>query len=447
MVQGPMLLVILIIAIVFIVYMTARIKLHAFLVLLIAAYGVGLAAKLPAPDIVKTIADGFGTTLRSIGIVIAAGTIIGVILERSGGALRMAETVLKITGLKRSPMAMSIIGYITSVPVFCDSGFVILSSLSKSLAARSKVTMATMAVALSTGLYATHTLVPPTPGPIAAAGNIKADLGLVILFGIIVAIPAAVVGYLWATRYASKFEITPPEGITYEELLAKYERLPSACASFAPIVIPIILITLSSIAAFPSAPFGKGSAKVILEFLGNPITALLIGIFLALRMVPKLTEEVINGWVGHGLKDAAAILIITGAGGSLGAILRATKIGDYLGSSLADFNLGIILPFIIAAAIKTAQGSSTVALITTSVLVAPLLPAMGFTSEVAKALVVMAIGAGSMTVSHANDSYFWVVSQFSGMDVKTALKSQTMATLIQGLTAIIVVFILATILV
>lgn len=406
-----------------------------------------MAAKLPAPEIIKTIADGFGSTLRAIGIVIAAGTVIGVILERSGGALRMAETVLRVVGLRRSPMAMSIIGYITSIPVFCDSGFVILNSLNKSLATRSKVTMATMAVALSTGLYATHTLVPPTPGPIAAAGNIKADLGLVILFGMIVAIPAAVAGYFWATRYASKFKIEPPESITYEELLAKFERLPSAWASFAPIVIPIVLITLSSIAAFPSAPFGKGLAKVIFEFIGHPVTALLLGVFLAFRMVPKLTEEVINGWVGQGLKDAAVIMIITGAGGSLGAMLRATKIGDYLGASLAEFNLGIILPFIIAAALKTAQGSSTVALITTSALVAPLLPSMGYTSEVAKALVVMAIGAGSMTVSHANDSYFWVVSQFSGMDVGTALRSHTMATLVQGLVAITTVFVLATILI
>ncbi|MGE5576676.1 MAG: GntP family permease [Syntrophothermus sp.] len=448
MVQGPMLVVILLVAIAFIILATARLKIHAFLALLITAYGVALAAKMPVLEIAKVIAAGFGGTLTAIGLVIIAGTIIGTFLERSGAALKMAETVLRVVGEKRPALAMSIIGYIVSIPVFCDSGFVILSSLNKALSKKTKVSMATMAIALSTGLYATHTLVPPTPGPIAAAGNLNiANLGLVILVGLIVAIPATIAGYLWAVKYAGKFKVEPETSVSYDELVKQHGKLPGAWRSFAPILVPILLIALSSIANFPSNPFGAGAVKTILSFLGTPVTALLIGVALALFLVPKVTEEVLSGWVGAALKDAAVILIITGAGGALGAVLKATPMGAYIGETLKNYQVGILLPFIIAAALKTAQGSSTVSLVTTSAIVAPLLPALGLDGELARVLVVMAIGAGAMTVSHANDSYFWVVSQFSNIDVSTAYKTQTTATLVQGLVTIATVALLVAVLV
>ena len=205
MVQGPMLLVILAAAILFIVLMISKFRVHAFLALLLSAFLVGLTAGMDPVKVIGAVAKGFGGTAEKIGIVIIAGTIIGVMLERSGAAFTMAETVLKLVGEKRPALAMTIIGYIVSIPVFCDSGYVILSSLNKSLGKRTGVSMTTMAVALSTGLYATHTLVPPTPGPIAAANALHADLGMVILMGLIVAIPIAGAGYLWATKFASKF--------------------------------------------------------------------------------------------------------------------------------------------------------------------------------------------------------------------------------------------------
>ncbi len=448
MVQGPMLVVILLVAIVFIIFATARLKLNAFLALIITAYGVALAAKMPVLEIAKVIAAGFGNTLTAIGLVIIAGTIIGTFLEKSGGAFKMAETVLKAVGEKRPALAMSIIGYIVSIPVFCDSGFVILSSLNKALSKKTKVSMATMAIALSTGLYATHTLVPPTPGPIAAAGNLGiANLGLVILVGLIVAIPPTIAGYIWAARYAGKFHIEPDTSVSYDDLLKQYGKLPGAWMSFAPIVVPILLIALSSIANFPSNPFGAGAVKTILSFLGTPVTALLIGVGLAFLLVPKVNAGMTGGWISTALKDAAVILIITGAGGSLGAVLKATPMGAYIGETLKSYQVGIFLPFIIAAALKTAQGSSTVALVTTSAIVAPLLPSMGLDGELARVLVVMAIGAGSMVVSHANDSYFWVVSQFSNMDVSTAYKTQTFGTLVEGLVTIATVAVLVAVLV
>lgn len=442
MVQGPILLVILFIAIALIVALISRYKVHAFLALLVSAYFVGFAVGMNPVLTTQTIAKGFGSTAEKIGIVIIAGTIIGVMLERSGAALTMAETVLKLVGQKRPALAMTIIGYITSIPVFCDSGFVILSSLNKSLAKRTGVSMAVMATALSTGLYATHTLVPPTPGPIAAANALKADLGMVILLGLIVAIPTALAGYLWATRYANRFEVQADEGPSYEELLAKYKKLPTPLAAFAPLVIPILLIGLKSVANFPGAPFGKGDLKLVFDFIGEPMVSLLIGVALCFFLVPKLTEEILSGWVGIGIKDSAAIIMITAAGGSLGAMLAATKIGDYLGQSLAQYNLGIFLPFVIAAALKTAQGSSTVALITTSTIVFPLLNSLGLGSPMGAVLATMAVGCGAMMVSHANDSYFWVVSQFSGLSVSTAYRTQTLATLVQGLVGIATVWLL-----
>lgn len=438
-----MLLIILFVAIAFIVIAISKYKIHAFLALLLSAFLVGFAAGMNPVDVTATVATGFGNTARAIGIVIISGTIIGVMLERSGAALTMADTILKLVGRERPALAMTVIGYITSIPVFCDSGFVILSALNKSLAKRAGMSMAVLAVALSTGLYSTHVLVPPTPGPIAAANNLHADLGMVIGMGLIVAIPCALAGYIWANWYSRRFYIEPQGGVSFEELLAQFKTLPGPVASFAPLIIPIVLIALKSVANFPGAVFGKGALKLTLDFVGEPMISLLIGVGLCLFLVPKLNEEVLSGWVGQGLRDSAAIIMITAAGGSLGAMIAATKIGNYLGTSLAQFNLGIFLPFIIAAAIKTAQGSSTVSLITTSTIVYPLLATLGMASPMGAVLVTMAIGCGSMVVSHANDSYFWVVSQFSNIPVDVAYKTQTAATLVQGITGMVTVWVLS----
>jgi gluconate:H+ symporter, GntP family len=451
MVQGSMLVVVLILAIIFIVLATSKLKLHPFLALILAAYGLGFAAGIPATKISGVVTGGFGGTLTSIGIVILAGCIIGTILEKSGAAIKMAEVIIKLVGEKRPALAMSIIGYIVSIPVFCDSGFIILSSLNKTIAKKTKTSLVALSVALSTGLYATHTLVPPTPGPIAAAANLKLDnLLLVIIIGMLVAIPGALVGNIFATKYASKFTAVTDathNDKTYEEEIKKYGTLPSAWKSFSPIIVPIVLMAVGSVAAFPGNPFGTGFIKTLCVFVGTPVNALLIGVAFAFMLAPKLDESTLSGWVGDSLKDAASILVVTAAGGALGAVIKEIKVGDYLGQSLQSLNLGIFVPFIIAAALKTAQGSSTVALVTTSALMLPLLPALGFTSEIARVLVVAAIGAGAMTVSHANDSYFWVVSQFGGMDVKTAYKTQTVATLLQGIATILTVFILSLILI
>jgi GntP family gluconate:H+ symporter len=292
------------------------------------------------------------------------------------------------------------------------------------------------------GLYSTHVFVPPTPGPIAAAGTIGADLGTVILVGLVVSIPTILAGYFFAKLYGSKIHIDPAPKVEGAELQPDVKAYPSVLRSFAPIVVPVLLIALKSVADYPSAPFGTGSLRTLMSFIGNPNIALLIGVFLSFFTVPKITKEVLGDWVGVGLTNAGVIILITGVGGSLGAVIRETPIAAYLSESLSTLQFGIFVPFILAAALKTAQGSSTVAIITTAGIIAPLMTALGLASGLGPALTVMAIGAGAMTVSHANDSYFWVVAQFSDMKVEQAYRLQTLSSLVCGIVGIIFISLL-----
>jgi gluconate:H+ symporter, GntP family len=441
------LMFVLLLSVVFIILGTTKLKLHPFIVLLLAAYFAGALAGLPVGRIATSISTGFGNIMATIGIVIILGTIIGIILEKSHAAIKLAELVMKLVGKRFPALAMSIIGYIVSIPVFCDSAFVILSSLKKSLVQKTGKSAAALTIALSSGLYATHTFVPPTPGPIAAAGNLGLEnqLGLVILFGLLVAAIAMFTGYFWAMYVGKKYitiEDEPSEDFKNQNEI----KLPSGIKSLSPILVPIFLIAFRSVATYPTKPLGEGFVFIAFDFLGQPVNALFIGLFLSFLLFPKFNKETLTGWIGDGISAAAPILLITGAGGAFGAILKETQIGETIGSLLADYQLGIFLPFIIAAAFKTAQGSTTVALVATSALIAPLLPGIGLDSLIGKVLAVMAIGAGAMTISHVNDSYFWVVTQFSGMDVKTGYKTHTIGTLIQGVVSMIFIYVISLIL-
>lgn len=442
----------LVLTILFIIFATAKLKWHPFLVLILSAFLVALFYQVPLNTVAKTISDGFGGILGYIGLVIVFGTIIGLILEKTGAAIVMAESVIKVLGPRFPTLTMSIVGAVVSVPVFCDSGYIILNSLKESLAERLHVSSVAMSIALATGLYATHTFVPPTPGPIAAAGNLglESNLGLVIMVGVVVTAVAVLAGWWWSNRFLNAMPdninatdaqaATLPEGIKTRD---DYSKLPSATMAFLPIIVPIILICLSSVANFPSAPFGSGTLAEVLIFIGNPLTALLIGLFLSFLLIDSEQKtQQISDSISQGLVVAAPILLITGAGGAFGAMLKVTPIGDYLGSTLSALGLGIFMPFIVSAALKTAQGSTTVALVTTSAMVAPLLNQIGLDSELGRVFCVMAIGAGAMTISHANDSFFWIVSQFSRMSVAQAYKAHSMATGIQGVTSILFIWLL-----
>lgn len=373
------------------------------------------------------------------------GTIIGTILERSGGAIAMAEAVVKIIGPRFPTLTMSIVGYIVSVPVFCDSGFVILNSLRKALAVRTGASPVAMSIALMTGLYATHSLVPPTPGPIAAAGNLEitSHLGTLIGIGLPVAVVAAGAGLLWANRFLHRdVELLPEED---DEQAAPEHvsagNLPSAAAAILPIIVPIVLICLSSVAQLPAAPFGEGVAVDVMVFVGAPVVALLVGLLCALPLLRgenKLTR--FNSAVDEGVKFSAGIILITGAGAAFGAVLGASVLTDIVGDHLVGLGIGIWVPFLLAAALKTAQGSTTVAMVTTSAMMLPLLDSLGLASDMGKVLTVLAIGAGGMVASHANDSYFWVVSRLSRIPVQTAYRTLSVGTLIEGVAAMLTVW-------
>lgn len=439
-----LLFALIILSIIVMIIAISKFNVHPFIVLIVIAISVGLIWGIEPEKVINTVKTGFGSILTNIGIVILCGTIIGKILEKTGAALTMANLILKFVGNDNAAIAMGCMGYITGIPVFCDSGFVVLSPISRALAQKSKKSLAITATALSGGLYATHCLVPPTPGPIAMAGSLKADLGLTILVGLGISIPAVIAAIVYALKVSSKIDIPANSEYTLEELKEKYGELPGAFHSFSPIIIPIILIAIASIAKFPSFPLGKGILYQFIVFLGNPLIALFLGVFLAITLIPKVDREQSIEWIKEGVSDSAAIIAITGAGGSFGAILKLLPIADAT-TGLLNSGIGVLLPFVIAMILKLSMGASTVAMITTAEMMAPLMANMGFTSSLGRVLVVLAIGAGSMVASHANDSYFWVVSQFSDMNTKEAYKCQTGMTAVMGLTVIIIVFIISVI--
>ena len=444
-------LIVLLMLVAGIVLVTAKFKISPFLALLGAAFIGAFAFRLPGAEIIPTITEAFGKTMGNIGLVILFGTMIGVILERSGAAIAMADALIKLIGTRFPTLTMSLIGYIVSIPVFCDSGFVILNSLKKAIANRAKVSLVAMSIALMTGLYATHTLVPPTPGPLAAAANlgVESQLGLLIGLGLIVAAVSALAALLFANSFLKKdIELLPiPEGEveeSYEVLRAAYGKLPNAFVAFLPILVPILLICLSSIASLPTLPFGEGAFAIVLKFIGTPVVALALGLISAvflLRGTGKLQR--FNEQIADGITISAPILMITAAGAAFGGVLGKSSITTFLADNLATLGIGIAVPFIISAALKTAQGSSTVAMVTTSAMMLPLLPSLGLDSSVGAVLSVLAIGAGAMVVSHANDSYFWVVSQFSRIPTATAYRTLTPATLIQGVAAFATVWVIS----
>ena len=454
MLSGSFLFAALAVGICFIIVATTRFKMHPFIALIVTSYGIGLAGGLTPEETITALTGGFGKTIGYIGIVIACGCIIGMVLERSGCALVMANFMVKIIGKTRSVLAMSFTGALVSIPVFCDSGYVILSPLNRSLARKTKESLATFAVALSMGLYATHCLVPPTPGPIAAAGELRADIGTVIMLGIIVVIPVIGMTYAYARFVGKRIYIDPGEVPVVEdpeegEAPEAPIPTPGAFASFAPILFPMLLIAMNSIANSPSHPLGDGQLRVFFNMMGNPNTALILGVFLAWFIVRKHGRDAFGSWCGDGLRDAGTIILITAAGGALGGVLRATPMSDLVANTLSSFDLGtmtILLPFIVAVGLKTSIGSSTVAIITTASLISPLLPSMGLSTGYGPALATLAIASGSMMFSHVNDSYFWVITQMSNMTVSQGYRLVTVASAVAGITAVTIVVMLSFIL-
>lgn len=437
---GAAFLIVFVAAIVLMLLMISRWKIHPFLSIMLVALVLALLAGIPMPQVPKVIGEGFASTFTSIGIVIILGALIGAILERTGAALTLADAVIRLVGEKRPGLALELMGWIVSIPVFCDSGFVILNPIRKALVKRTGAPSVTLTVCLACGLYIAHVFIPPTPGPIAAAQTlgIGEDLLLLMGLGVVTSVFPLTAGYLYARFIDRRIKETDDSEQTaesYEALKATFGKLPGTAASLAPLIVPIVLMALSSIA---SMLHWAGWAGDLCLFLGHPMIALTVGALLAVLLLAKsgkstelfrLTDET--------LRTVGPILFVTAAGSVLGRVIAASGLMEYITEEAPVLQtLGVVFPFLVAALFKSAQGSSTVAITTTAGLIAPLLPALGLESSAEISLAVLAIGAGAMTVSHANDSYFWVVTRFGGLSVKDGYRSQTLATLVMGLAAI-----------
>jgi GntP family gluconate:H+ symporter len=438
MMTGLPLLAVIVAAVLLVVLATSRWQVHPFLALLLASLGLALVVGLPAQDVIVAVNEGFGGLMAYIGIVVVLGSIIGVILERAGATQRIAMAILQWTGPNRVVLAMTLTGAVVGIPVFCDSGFVILYRLNRSLAQRAGIPRAQLTLGLAGGLYTTHTLVPPTPGPIAAAGIVGAadHLGYVMLLGLLIALPVGLVVWLMARWRGQQLHL--PEEV---EVAAEVETLPPLWQAAAPIGLPLLLITAGTLGNLLSL---TGPGANVLFFLGNPLIALLLGTLAAFTLLPRWSLA--QDWVRDGIAAAGPILVLTGAGGIFGSVLKATPIKSLLAQWLSEGTFTgaafLAIAWLIAAFLKSAQGSSTSALIITASMLAPLTAVVGVSTPFALALLTLAIGGGAMTVSHANDSFFWVVSQFSGLSLRQAIGSYTLMTLAQGLTVLAMVLLL-----
>ena len=446
---GPIALVVLACCIALLIVMICKWKIHPFFTLIIVAILGGLAFGLDHGQIIGIVTKGFGDTIGSIGIVIVLGCAIGIILEETGGAFVLANTMLKLVGKKRSGLAMSLTGYLVSIPVFSDSAFVIMSPVARALSARSGIPLVCLAGCLNAGILATHAMVPPTPGPIAAAGVFGADLGMVILIGLCAAIPYTLVASLWSnSRYLrNKYPyVAKMENISADDdfEIKTDKNLPSKFLSFGCILVPVFLICISSFASlFLSA---DSEAMKWLTFIGSPVVALMVGLVIALFLDPKrLNRNQVYEWFSAGVEKSGFIVLATGAAGAFGNILRSTDVGNYLGELIAGTGLpSVFVPFIITALIMAAQGSATVSLMTGAAITAPMIGALGLHPAIAT----MAVAAGATFATHANCSYFWVVTKMcDDMPLDEGYRLVTVGTALGGLASILMVWILSFIIV
>ena len=462
--SGIALIVCFVIAIILMIVMISKFKVHPFLALMSISLVLAVVAGIDLSKIPAMIGVGFSGTFKSIGIVIIFGTIIGTVLEKTGAALKLADMVVKLVGQRRPELAMLIMGWVVGIPVFCDSGFVVLNSIREALYKKISASPVAMSVALSGGLYASHVFIPPTPGPIAAAGTLGlgGNLLLVIIMGTVVSVPVLVAVYFFSKSIAKSVTISDKEAdatitASYEELLKKFGKLPSGFSSLAPIIMPIIFMAVGSVIDVLAKQGMLDKAALlpkIFLFLGNPIIALAIGVIFCVFLLAETKKmREFDHITNESLKIAGPILFITAAGGVLGNVITEAGFVNFIKENASTIKaVGIFFPFIISAVLKTAQGSSTVAIITTASIMGAfsdgnsLMHILGFTSEISAALCVMAIASGAMCVSHANDSYFWVVTNFSKMTADQGYRTQTAMTFIMGVVGMISVYILSLVL-
>lgn len=484
------LILIAVLGIALLLFLVIKVRLQAFLALLIASLFVAIAAGIPLQEIPQTIQDGMGSTLGFIAIVVGIGTMFGEMLRASGGAERLATTLVNKFGEDRAPWALGLTGLIVSVPVFFDVGLIILLPLVYSLTQRTGRSLLYYALPLAAGLAIGHSYIPPTPGPVAVASLLGADLGWVILFGVIAGLPAMIIGGIFFGKYiSSKINAQVPEYMMLEHLpsanlvdddepaarshtasdadrpymenrepeagqVAMQERIDLAPGETRPIpsfgvvlgliCIPLVLILLNTVS---TVVFEEGNPiRNFLSFLGHPFTALIIATLLSFYLLGKqqgLSRRQIQDIATKSLEPVGLIILVTGAGGVFGKTLVASGVGAALANAMAATNLPVIvLAFLIATAVRVSQGSATVAMVTTAGLVAPVVQSANLTGPIL-GLITIAIASGATVLSHVNDSGFWLVSRYLGISEKNTLRSWTVLETILGGVGFLVVLIIS----
>lgn len=422
--------ILVVLSIVAIIYLTAKVKFNVFgalfaVTMALAVFGTGL----PFGKVIDAMKTGFGNTLGGISFIIIFGAAIAVCMERSGGALSLATHIMNMAGKKNTKAAVAWTGFIPGLTIFCDTGYIILSGIVRTISATSQLPMPLLASILGTSLFAVHCLVPTHPGALAAATTMNANLGLLVVASIVFAVPGLIAAYFWSSKMCKGMDYAPA---TMEApAQPSTAELPSFAFSLLPVVLPLVLISISTLLT----TFGlKDGVAAVFHFLGNPVIALLVGMLCGIWLLACNGGQKgdFSAVLEEAISKAGPILIITGAGGMFGAIIKETGVGGALGEALGSASVGLLVPFIIAALLKTAQGSSTVASITSAAIIVPSLATFGLDSEAGRIFAVLAIGAGSLVASHANDSYFWVVTKFSNIEMEQSLRVFTTSTIVMG---------------
>ena len=452
------LLVIFFIAIVVMIFAMSRWKVHPFIAIMLTSLVLGLLAGIPlndivvdgtnVPGIIAVMGKGFSSIFTSIGIVIILGALIGTILEKTGAALKLADMIIRLVGRRHPVLSMELMGWVVSIPVFCDSGFVVLNPIRSALTHRTGASSVSMTVALAAGLFLSHVFIPPTPGPLACANSLGLSDHLLLVMGVgaLCSVFPMIAAYCFALYVGKKVKADDeqePVGNqqSYDELVASYSKLPNGWLAVAPILVPILLMATASVIKVIDV---QGIVVDVILFLSSPLMALTVGTcFAVILLYISGKGKQLNDLTGETLKTVGPILFITAAGGVLGNVIASSDMTSVITDHVSMLQgLGLFFPFLLAALFKTSMGSSTVAIMTTVGIVAPLLPILGYTSAVQSTLVCMAIGAGAMTVSHANDSYFWVVTNFGAMTPERGYHTHTLCSLILGITAMIEIMVL-----
>ena len=426
---------VLIAAIALIVILIMKVKLQAFVALTIAGLTLGIAAGMPLDKVATSFQTGMGGTLGFLATVLGLGTILGKMLEISGGAQRLAQTLIRAFGERNAHWAMMIVAFICGIPVFFQVGFVLLIPVIFSIAKQTGMSLVKIGVPVVAALITVHAMVPPHPAALAVVNQLGADIGLVIVLSLLAGLPAAIIaGPIYGSFISSRAVANPPASLTIDEVIPE-EKLPKFGITLFTILLPMLIMvakTILDLFVAKDAPF-----MPLVAFVGNPITALLISAlfsYWSLGVARGMTMEKIGQITEECFKPVASILLVIGAGGAFNQVLQDSGIGKVLGEVLTDLHMSpVIMAWLIALIMRFAVGSTTVAMVTSAGIVLPLLATI---PDANPAILCLAIGAGGIGLSHVNDSGFWIVKEYFGMSLTDTFKTWTAATTVASVVAL-----------